>query len=193
MRAGDEIEELTRRYGADEILARGGTALSSQAVGPKALWVRRHEPDAWSRAAGWYNSNSFLVARLTGEYVLDHHTASQCGPLYDIDARTGTSPGTPTLMDRLPAPRLAWPSDVVGRVTAQAATATLLPEGTPVTTGTVDAWAEAFSAGVRDTGDLMLMYGSTMFFVHVVKAIARQPRLWTTAAVDPGVHGAPRA
>ena len=30
MRAGDEIEELTRRYGADEILARGGTALSAR-------------------------------------------------------------------------------------------------------------------------------------------------------------------
>ena len=124
MRAGDEIEELTRRYGADEILARGGTALSSQAVGPKALWVRRHEPDAWSRAAGWYNSNSFLVKRLTGEYVLDHHTASQCGPLYDIDAADWYQPWYADVMDRLPAPRLAWPSDVVGRVTAQAATAT---------------------------------------------------------------------
>ena len=188
MRAGDEIEELTRRYGADEILARGGTALSSQAVGPKALWVRRHEPDAWSRAAGWYNSNSFLVKRLTGEYVLDHHTASQCGPLYDIDAADWYQPWYADVMDRLPAPRLAWPSDVVGRVTAQAATATLLPEGTPVCTGTVDAWAEAFSAGVRNTGDLMLMYGSTMFFVHVVKDIARHPRLWTTAAFEPGVH-----
>ena len=188
MRAGDEIEELTRRYGADEILARGGTALSSQAVGPKALWVRRHEPDAWSRAAGWYNSNSFLVKRLTGEYVLDHHTASQCGPLYDIDAADWYQPWYADVMDRLPAPRLAWPSDVVGRVTAQAATATLLPEGTPVCTGTVDAWAEAFSAGVRNTGDLMLMYGSTMFFVHVVKDIARHPQLWTTAAFQPGVH-----
>jgi xylulokinase len=188
MRASDEIEELTRRYGADEILARGGTALSSQAVGPKALWVRRHEPDAWSRAAGWYNSNSFLVKRLTGEYVLDHHTASQCDPLYDIDAADWYQPWYADVMDRLPAPRLAWPSDVVGRVTAQAATATLLPEGTPVCTGTVDAWAEAFSAGVRNTGDLMLMYGSTMFFVHVVKDIARHPRLWTTAAFEPGVH-----
>ena len=124
---------------------------------------------------------------MTGEYVLDHHTASQCGPLYDIDAADWYQPWYADVMDRLPAPRLAWPSDVVGRVTAQAATATLLPEGTPVCTGTVDAWAEAFSAGVRNTGDLMLMYGSTMFFVHVVKDIARHPQLWTTAAFQPGV------
>ena len=114
MRAGEEIEELTHRYGADEILARGGTALSSQAVGPKALWVRRHEPEAWSRAAGWYNSNSFLVKRLTGEYVLDHHTASQCDPLYDIGAADWYEPWYADVMDGLPAPRLAWPSEVVG-------------------------------------------------------------------------------
>jgi xylulokinase len=188
MRAGEEIDELTRRYGADEILARGGTALSSQAVGPKALWVRRHEPEAWSRAAGWYNSNSFLVKRLTGEYVLDHHTASQCDPLYDIDAADWYQPWYADVMDGMPAPRLAWPSELVGRVTATAADATLLPEGTPVCAGTVDAWAEAFSAGVRRTGDLMLMYGSTMFFVQVLKDLSRHPQLWTTAAFEPRTY-----
>ena len=57
MRATAEIEELTERYGAPEILARGGTPLTTQAVGPKALWVRRNEPDVWSKAASWYNSN----------------------------------------------------------------------------------------------------------------------------------------
>ncbi len=49
MRATAEIEELTERYGAAEILARGGTPLTTQAVGPKALWVRRNEPDVWSK------------------------------------------------------------------------------------------------------------------------------------------------
>ncbi len=49
--------------------------------------------------------------------------------------------------------------------------------GTPVTAGTVDAWAEAYSAGVRRPGDLMLMYGSTMFFVQVRTAHTTHPRL----------------
>ena len=71
MRATVEIEDLTERFGAAEILQRGGTPLTTQAVGPKALWVRRNEPDVWSKATGWYNSNSFIVKRLTGEYVLD--------------------------------------------------------------------------------------------------------------------------
>ena len=124
MRATAEIEELTERYGAAEILARGGTPLTTQAVGPKALWVRRNEPDVWSKAAGWYNSNSFAVKRLTGEYVLDHHTASQCDPLYDLRAQEWYQPWYADVMDGLAAPRLAWPSEVVGRVTADAAEVT---------------------------------------------------------------------
>ncbi|MBM9467677.1 FGGY-family carbohydrate kinase [Nakamurella leprariae] len=188
-RATAEIDELTDRFGADAVLARGGTALSTQAVGPKALWVQRHEPEVWGRAARWYNSSSFVVRRLTGEYVLDHHTASQCDPAYDLAAQDWYRPWYDDVF-ALPAPRLAWPAEVIGAVTPVAAEQTGLPAGTPVCAGTVDAWAEAFSAGVRQPGEVMLMYGSTMFFVAVAEpqqlAGARDPLLWTTAGVEPG-------
>ena len=188
MRATAEIQELTERYGGERILQRGGTPLTTQAVGPKALWVQRHEPRAWARATRWYNSNSFVVARLTGEYVLDHHTASQCDPLYDIRANAWCEDWAQEVMAGLEMPRLAWPSEVVGRVHAAAAEVTGLPEGTPVCAGTVDAWAEAFSAGVRRPGDLMLMYGSTMFFVQVLHKLRSHAKLWTTAGVEPGTY-----
>lgn len=83
-RASAEIALLTEELGAAAILEQTGTALSSQAVGPKLEWVRRHEPDVFARATRWYGSNSYIVAKLTGEYVMDHHTASQCDPLYAI-------------------------------------------------------------------------------------------------------------
>lgn len=185
-RATKEIAELTSTLGAEEILARGGTPLSSQAVGPKALWVRRHEPQVWDASARWFNSNSFIVARLTGEYVLDHHTASQCDPLYNMKDQDWDMPWCADIMGDMPMPRLAWPHEVVGTVTAAAAQTTGLPTGTPVSVGTVDAWAEAFSAGVRHPGELMLMYGSTMFFVHVVDHMKTHPLLWSTMGVSPG-------
>jgi xylulokinase len=188
MRATAEIVELTERYGADRIVARGGTALSSQAVGPKLLWARRHEPAAWERATRWYNSNSFAVARLTGEYVLDHHTASQCDPLYDMRERAWCADWAQDVAPGLQFPRLASPGEVVGTVHAAAAAETGLPENTPVCAGTVDAWAEAFSAGVRKPGDLMLMYGSTMFFVQVLSELRSHELLWTTAGVEPGSY-----
>jgi xylulokinase len=126
------------------------------------------------------------VFHLTGEYVLDHHTASQCVPLYDIEANVWFDPWYDEVMGSLARPRLVWPAEVVGSVTARAAEETGLPQGTPVCAGTVDAWAEAFSGGVRAPGDLMLMYGSTMFFVQELTDVARHPQLWNTMGIDPG-------
>jgi len=185
MRATAEIDELNGRYGADEVLDRCATPITSQAVGPKALWVHRNEPEVWARARRWYNSSSFIVRRLTGEYVIDHHTASQCVPLYDIQARKWHQPWYDDILGGLPIPRLAWSAEIVGTVTAAAAAQTGLAEGTPVCAGTIDAWAEAVSVGVRKPGDLMLMYGSTMFFVQVLRDLARHPQLWNTAGVAP--------
>lgn len=185
MRATSEIAELTDRLGEEEIVRRGGTPLSTQAVGPKMLWVRRNEPDTWARSSKWFNSSSFVVAKLTGEYVLDHHTASQCDPIYDINAFDWMDDWVSEIAPGIEMPRLAWPSEVVGVVTEQGAAETGLRPGTPVTAGTVDAWAEALSVGVRNPGDLMLMYGSTMFFVQVLPGLRTSPLLWTTAGVEP--------
>lgn len=188
MRATEEIEELTQRFGPEQILARGGKALSTQAVGPKMLWVARREPEVWARARRWFNSNSYAVAKLTNEYVLDHHTASQSDPLYDLSARTWASDWAHELTDHLEMPRLVWPQEVVGTITAKAAEETGLPQGTAVCAGTVDAWSEAYSAGVRHPGDLMLMYGSTMFFVQVLPSLATHPLLWSTCGVERGQY-----
>jgi xylulokinase len=79
-----------------------------------------------------------------------------------------------------------WPAEVIGEVHERAAAQTGLPRGLPVMGGTVDAWAEAVSSGVRAPGDLMLMYGSTMFMVHVVRRAEPIEGLWTTVGVDPG-------
>src|SRR5699024_6762527 len=49
-RAEDQIVRLTAQLGAEEILARGSCALSSQAAGPKVAWVAQHEPEAYARA-----------------------------------------------------------------------------------------------------------------------------------------------
>lgn len=187
-RATEQVAELTELIGAERVLERCGKALSSQAVGPKMLWVQQQEPGTWERAAGWYNSNSFAVAKLTGEYVIDHHSASQFDPLYDIKALDWAHDWAAQVAPGIPLPALAWPTEIVGTVTAPAAAQTGLPAGTPVCAGTIDAWAEAFSVGVRRPGDLMLMYGSTMFFVQILGRFRSHPLLWTTAGVDPESH-----
>ena len=183
-RASVEIDLLTAELGADAILERAGTVLSSQAVGPKLEWVRRHEPDVFARATRWYGSNSYIAAKLTGEYVMDHHTASQCDPLYATRDFGWNTQWAQRICAHLPLPRLVWPSEIVGTVHEAAAEATGLTAGTPVVAGTVDAYAEAFSVGVRRPGDRMLMYGSTMFLVQVIDTYFSDPVLWTTAGVE---------
>ena len=185
-RAMAEVEEQTARFGADEILARGGTALTSQAAGPKLAWIRRNEPDVWSRTRRFHMANSLVIERLTGEYVLDHHSASQCDPLYDMRAAAWATDWADEVVPGLALPRLAWSDEVVGRVTVAGAAETGIPEGVPIVAGTIDAWAEALSAGVRDPGDTMLMYGTTMFIVEIAEAFRPEASLWSTQGVFEG-------
>jgi xylulokinase len=135
MRATAEIDELTAQLGEDALLERCGKLLSTQAVGPKMAWVRKHEPEVWQTATRWYNSSSYLAARLTGAYVLDHHTASQCDPLYDLRTRSWADDWAAPIVEHLQMPELVWPHELVGSLTPEAAEATSLPVGTPVSAG----------------------------------------------------------
>ncbi|GAB3462829.1 FGGY-family carbohydrate kinase [Streptomonospora sediminis] len=185
-RATAEIADLTGEFGAEAILARGGSPLTSQAVGPKLRWLARNEPEVYARTRMWLMASSFLVHRLTGAYVLDHHSASQCDPLYDMNTGTWARDWAEAVAPGLPLPDLRWPTEAAGTVTAEAARATGLPAGLPVTAGTIDAWAEAASAGVYRPGDTMVMYGTTMFLVQVLNEARHAPGLWTTRGAFPG-------
>ena len=133
-------------------------------------------------------ASSFVVYRLTGEYVLDHHSASQCDPLYDLQKNRWIEEWADQVAPSLELPRLLWPSEVAGTVSEAAAQLTGIPAGTPVAAGTIDAWAEAASVGVLQPGDLMLMYGTTMFMVEVVAKPRPHPGVWSTAGVFRGTY-----
>lgn len=187
-RATAEIAWLNDRFGEGPMFDLGGMALTSQAIGPKIRWLRVHEPDIWAKTDKVLSAASWLVMKLTGEVVMDQHTASYYNPLFDLrglrwDARFAEPLVEP---DKLPA--LRWPTEVVGAVSAGAAAETGLAAGTPVTAGTIDAAAEAISVGVVDPGDMMVMYGTTMFFIHVAGAPVPDPRMWATAFVLPGLY-----
>lgn len=185
-RSTREIEDLTEQYGADVILARGGTLLSSQAVGPKLLWLRHNEPEVWAQTRQLLMANSFIVERLTGEYVLDHHSASQVDPLYEIQTNRWAADWASEIAPGLDLPRLIWPGEVAGRITPAAAAETGLPAGIPVAGGSIDAWVEALSVEVREPGDVMLMYGTTLMVVEIVERLQPFPGLWGTTHLFPG-------
>jgi xylulokinase len=187
-RSTAQIERLDRELGATEILRRCGSALSSQAAGAKVAWIADDEPELYARARRLYMPSSWLVRQLTGAYVLDQHSASQCTPLYDTVALDWYRPWAELVAPGIELPELRWSGEAAGTVTAEAAAATGLPAGIPVVTGTIDAWAEAISVGAHGVGDLMLMYGTTMFLVHTVPELITHPSLWGTVGALPGTR-----
>ena len=187
-RASAQIERLNARIGQDAILNRCGNALTSQSVGPKILWLKEIHPDLYARTARVLTSTSYVTWKLTGEYVIDHYTAANFAPLYDVEKLAWTGDLAPDILplDRLP--RLMWSTDIAGHVTPQAALETGLVAGTPVTCGTIDAAAEAVSVGALDPGDMMVMYGSTLFVIQITARPVRDARLWYAPWLFPGAH-----
>ncbi|WP_168582339.1 FGGY-family carbohydrate kinase [Gephyromycinifex aptenodytis] len=184
-RAVSQIRSLEEELGREEVLQRAGSLLSTQAVGPKLEWLHQVEPDSFDKARRLYMPASFLVRHLTGEYTLDHQSASQSVPLYDGLARDWYHPWAERIAPQLELPRLGWADEIAGQVRRSAATETGLAAGTPVVFGTIDAWTEAVSVDAHGVGDLMLMYGTTMFMVNTVADRVVHPALWSTIGALP--------
>ncbi|MFL4472110.1 FGGY-family carbohydrate kinase [Tateyamaria armeniaca] len=187
-RAEAEVSELTDRIGEDTIIARCGNALTSQSVGPKILWLKRTRPETYAQTEHILTSTSFLVQRLTGEVVIDHYTAANFSPLYDVTTQTWVDDLADDIIALGKLPRLMWSNEIAGQITQKAATETGLSPGTPVTAGTIDAAAEAFSVGVDQPGDMMMMYGSTIFIILRAAARVTDPRIWYAPWLFEGEH-----
>lgn len=187
-RASAEVAELTEKIGVDALIETCGQSLTSQSVGPKILWFRRNHPELFKRTVKFVTSTTYLVHRLTGEHVIDHYTAANFTPLYDAGRQEWSDTHAESIVSSARLPRLLWSTDIAGHVTPDAAAATGLAAGTPVTTGTIDAAAEAVSVGVLDSGDTLLMYGSTIFIIMVNADRVRDPRLWHAPWLFPGQH-----
>ncbi len=179
VRAGEEIAELNARLGEEAILQRFGNPITSQSVGPKILWLRKHEPEIYRRTSRFITASTFLTARLTGNYVLDHYTAAYFTPLYDLQRLDWATDMLPAFCRPDQLADCRWTDEIAGTVTPDAAAATGLATGTPVTTGTADAAAEAVGAGISQPGDMLLMFGSSIYMIHVVPHMQPDRRFWT--------------
>lgn len=185
-RAEAQITTMVDRLGDEEIFRRAGNALTSQSAGPKIAWLHDREPDVWEQARWFMTSQSWLVARLTGEVWIDHATAGYFHPLYNLHDRVWDVRGCEDFVDEARLPRLGWSTEIAGLVRPEAARATGIPEGTPVIVGTTDAPAEAVGCGVVSDGDLMAMYGSSGYFIRVGDQLVTDQDLWSAPFVFEG-------
>lgn len=146
--------------------------LTLQDLGPKIVWFQQHEPDRWRQTRAILGAQSYVVAKLTGQHVLDSITAIGSRPFYNPATRSWD----PMLCAKYDVPLDLLPdiiemTEIAGAVTPQAAIATGLAAGTPVIAGSTDYYAEMISTGANDAGDVVVSYGTTL----CMTAFSREP------------------
>jgi xylulokinase len=118
----------------------------------KLVWIKRNEPKAYQAARTLLMPKDYINFKLTGERTIDFTEASSS---YLFDTRTKNwSTDILDLLDLDPGklPRLSSPGDILGAITDEAARATGLRAGTPVTVSAGDFPVALLGAGVTRPG-----------------------------------------
>jgi xylulokinase len=160
-RAQAEADWIGAHLSPEEINRWTGSGLLSDPTLPPArlLWLRDHRPDDWSKARAVLQPKDFIAQRLTGEIGTDLYSAyclanPETG-MYDPDyLQILNVPG-----DILPP--IYKPTTEIGKVTRSASLVTGLPAGTPVFTGTIDAWCDNLAGGVLFEGRAVDVAGTS--------------------------------
>ncbi len=188
-RSTEEIDILNAKFSEDYIFEKSGNILTTQAAGPKVLWIKRNEPEIYANADCFMTSTSYIVCKLTGERVIDHYTAGAgYTPLYDRENLCWNKEFCDYILGDKSLPRLLWTDEIAGYVTEEAAKESGLLAGTPVTTGTADAASEAVCGGVVSPNHAMLMFGSTVFLIAVTEKSVKNRTMWSAPYLFKGSY-----
>jgi FGGY-family pentulose kinase len=131
---------------------------------PKALWLKRNQPDVYARAARVVECTDWMMHRLTGEWTLSlNHVAVKWnyarpdgGWALDLLEQAGLA----DILEK-------WPDRIVplgkgeARLCEQAARSLGLPAGIPVAQGGIDAYLGMLGLGATNDGDVALIVGSS--------------------------------
>ncbi len=148
-------------------------------AGPSLLWLRDHEPDAYTSARWALQPKDWLRMRLTGEVGAEPSDASAT-LLYDLLADDWAYPAIEALGLRAELLAPLIPSAVVGgTLTGEAAGELGLGEGLPVAAGAADTAAAMLGAGLLRPGPVQLTVGTGGQIVTPKESPDPDPRLRT--------------
>lgn len=121
---------------------------------PQLLWLRENEPTVFSAVRHIFFEKDYIRRFLTATYCTDYIEAQgsmlfDCNTMQWDEALCALAGITPAVL-----PPLKHPTDIIGRVTEEAAKATGLCAGTPVICGTTDTVMEVFASGAVEKGNV---------------------------------------
>ena len=159
----------------------GAGPVSAEWMIPKALWLKRHEPEIYDAATTICEYQDFLTLRLTGERCA---SLNNVGLRWHYANRDGgwaeslvSALGLGDLVEKWPA-RVAAPGEVVGPLTSKAAEALGLTTATKVVQGGADALIGMIGLGVAQPGQLCLITGSSHLQFGVTERPFHAPGMW---------------
>lgn len=185
----DRINELAAER-KESWLPRYGGLISSEWEFAKGLELLEGDREIYRRMDRWVEAADWIVWQLCGEYVRNACSAGykgilQDGKYPDRSFLTALNPEFGDFVDeKLTAP-IGQLGAAAGRLTAQAAEWTGLPEGIAVAVGNVDAHVCAPAAGAIAPGQLVAVMGTST--CHVVNGTELREVPGMCGAVDGGI------
>lgn len=121
---------------------------------PQLIWLNENEHDNFVKIKYIFFEKDYIRYFLTGVFCTDYIEAEgsmlfNCNSMQWDDELTALAGITPDML-----PPIVNPTDIIGKVTSNAANATGLKEGTPVICGTTDTVMEVFASGAVQKGDV---------------------------------------
>jgi len=160
-RTARECAEIEEGFGREKLIEIACNPALPGFTAPKIAWVRKNEPKQWERTAHILLPKDYVRLHLTGEYATD--VADGSGMLLlDIKKRDYSGEILSFLeIDEKLLPKVFESPEVTGKVTAEAAEATGLAEGTPVVGGAGDQAAAAVGNGIVRGGAICATLGTS--------------------------------
>src|SRR5438874_12533780 len=178
-RTAAECAEIEERVGLERLIELTGNRALTGFTAPKLLWLRRHEPESYSRIAHVLLPKDYVRFRLTGERATDVADASGT-LLLDVAARAW-SPEMLAALEIDP----AWLPPVLESPVVSGHT----PAGLPVAAGAGDQAAGALGVGVDRPGPLSIALGTSGVVFAALPEFRADPR----ARVHTFCHAVPGA
>lgn len=170
-RAVEQVRWLKEHVGEKHILQLTGNRLEDHPSLVNLLWEKQNRPDSFARIWKALTIDGFITLKLTGKPVANYGAAAFYGVAYDLlGERFDEALLAEIGIDPAILPPLARSEAIIGEVTSEAASATGLAAGTPVTAGQVDFNASCIAAGITAEGDIMSNLGTVGNFGVVHKS-----------------------
>jgi len=159
-RTQPQFDWWINNIGVDKTFSIGGNPVWPINSALRMLWVRENEPEIFKRTYKWLLIEDFVNFKLTGRHVSDYSMAS-CTMLFD--QRTRHWSDEMCSLSGIPKhilPEVLPSSTFLGEITAEAATQTGLPPGTPIYLGGHDHLAGTIPSGAFRSGAVMNIMGT---------------------------------